>query len=285
MDKVGLRTLIDVGVELVAARIEALRPDKLDGANTDDDIVTTLDRFTQLGSLLLQHEVLDVWEMLMTGFERILSAGLPEHDDLHGVTKGEAAYQLVVGQRLFALGGLVRLQRRHAFLRSICLIHPNKEYPNYFWSRYLVTMVSRGELEGFHKSAIPQSAEYVRERPELFALYKRDIDTVVNAICQFDFLQCVVGTAISKDIDLCYPNFGTYFNGRTTPAISDLLRDAQLRQIAGVTADTLLAEILRALDEYAAHAFFGINGWHRGYWQDTAILELLKTNPAGRRAT
>jgi hypothetical protein len=282
MDRIGLRTLIDVGVDLISSKLAALRSTSLEGASRDDDILSTLDRFAQLGTLLLQHNVLEIWQDLMSGFEAILTAGLPANDGLDQVSKGEAAYQLLVGQRLFALGGLVRLQRKDAFLRSLCFIHPNKVYPDYYWSRYLVTMVSRGELEGFRKSAIPQSADFVRERPEIFALYRRDMDTVVNTMCQFDLLQCVAITAMSKNVHLCYPNFGTYFNGRTMPAIKDLVEEPKLREMLAVSSDAMLAEILHALDEYAVHAFINVNGWRSGHWPDATVANLLKAHPKTR---
>jgi len=275
MDRTGLRAIVDVGVALVSERLAPLQEKRLEGASTDDDILTTLDRFTQLGTILIQQNIADIWQDLLNGFEEILRLGKPAQEGLNQVAVPEAAFLLAVAQRLFSLGGLVIRKRRIALFRPLVFLHPNPEYRHYYWSRYVVTMVSRGDLPNFRKSLIPPSSDYVRERAELLVLYDRSIDHVVNAMCQFDFLQCVAAVADYRSSESCYPNFGGYWNDRTLPIVRELIASKELRTATGTEDDNLLAEILRALDEQAGQAFFNFSGWSRNSWRYPDIVDFL----------
>jgi hypothetical protein len=140
-----------------------------------------------------------------------------------------------------------------------------------------VTLASRGELkEAFKgKSLIGPVAEHLRGAPELGELFEQNQDVVVNALCQFDFLNCVIVVAETKDVDSCYPNFGGYYEHRTLPIVHDLIRGGASRAALPGVSDELLAEVLDAIDKETRHAFFGISGWH-GY--DREVAEYITTH-------
>jgi hypothetical protein len=69
-----------------------------------------------------------------------------------------------------------------------------------FWLRDTVTTLAR--LQRFEKkSLIGPISEYVAERPVFYRRFRSNKDTVVNCLCQFDFLQCVISVAE----DVCSP--------------------------------------------------------------------------------
>jgi hypothetical protein len=211
-------------------------------------------------------------------YEEILVLGRPAHEGLGEVRTSEANFLLEVAQRLMLLGAYTRTRKRYGYAKELARLHPAKDSAGYFWSRYVVTMISRGR-DDWHKSLIGPSAEFVRERPQFFGLFKANMDAVVDAMCQFDFLQCVVSWLESRESRRMYPNFGAYWNHRTSPMAREIISNAQLRAVLGNPTDADLREVFKTLDDYASRAFFEFNGWMRGQWDDPTVVEFLRGEP------
>jgi hypothetical protein len=278
MDEVGLRELIGSGVK--AAKEGWLKARKTGApypALDDSELSTILDRFVQIGVVALEHSASWLWSEMIDGLLDIYRIGLPADHDTWKPPASETRFLVDVTQRVMTLGATVIRLKKYEYLRTLALQAPVERWKDNHWIRYTVTLASRGELkEAFRgKSLIGPVAEYIRSSPELGEMFEQNQDVVVNALCQSDFLNCVIVVAETKDVDSCYPNFGGYYEHRTLPIVHDLIRGGAPRNALPNVPDDLLAEVLDAIDKETRHAFFDISGWH-GY--DQQVTEFIKAH-------
>jgi hypothetical protein len=282
MDRVGVRELLRLAVDVCARRyrtaIDTLPT--TDVVPRDAEVELVLDRLAQTGITLLRHKVADIWEDLLSALLEIFNLGVPENHASGSLTvpPRNADFLLAVMERVFLLGGYANQLKRYDFARHIVTQVPVQQLRHYYWIRFAVTMSARGELESFKgkKSLIPLASEYVRTRPEFFQLFKTNMDVVVDNMCQFDFFNCVLSVHLADDVRRCYPNFGLYWNHRTTPIVIELVTGGEAREALADVDDRRLAQILTELDEVTAQSFFDYSGWDRGNWGDRRIAAFLE---------
>jgi hypothetical protein len=125
------------------------------------------------------------------------------------------------------------------------------------------------------RSLIPPATDYVAEHGVFFHRFRQEKDVVVNSLCQFDFLQCLIVFHSTGDDTRSFPNFGVYFKERTEPIIRQLIDGGPARSVLPGVDDARLAQMIRVLDQNAAHAFFGTAGWELG-WSDPRIDDFLR---------
>lgn len=285
MDVVGLRELFRSGVTVAQARYRAtVALDPADGNQSrDTETELVLDRLAVAGITLAQNKVTDVWGDLLQALLDIFRLALVDEQTIRRVyaPPRQADFLMAVIERVLLLGGYLNQTKQFDLARQLVMQTPDPKYPHYYWVRYAVTMVARGELKAFKgkKSLIPPAAEYVRTRPQFFRLFDDSMDSTVNNMCQFDFFNCALAIHLSNRTEECYPNFGLYWNHRTTPIVVDLVSGGPARTALGDVDNARLAEILRELDALAAHAFFGFSGWDRNSWEDGQVTAFLKAHP------
>lgn len=284
MDSIGFRELLETAFVLCERRFRALSersPDLVSPRDAEVELV--LDRLAQTGILLLRNGLADAWRELMDTLRRIFQLAVPEEETYLNVyfPPRNADFLLAVIERVFFLGAYARRLEKFDFARVAIVQLPDPALPHHYWIRYAVTMVARGEVASYRgkKSLIPVASEYLRTRPDFFELFRQNMDNVVNDMCQFDFFGCVIATHLADDVYECYPNFGLYWNHRTIPIVVDLVTNGLARQAVPEIDDDRLAEILRALDDVTAQAFFDFSGWSRNQWEDKRIIDFLKHHP------
>lgn len=282
MDRIGFRELLRAGVATCERRFHGVveaRPDN-DVGPRDAEIELVLDRLAQIGITVVRHDLAEAWDELLGALLTIFRIAIPAKHNYYSVAfpPRNADFLLAVIERVLLLGSYANRQRRYALAKRLVIQLPEEGLPHYYWLRYAVTMAARGELTSFHgkKSLIPIASEYVRTRPEFFQLFSENMDEAVNDMCQFDFFNCVLAVHLAGDTDECYPNFGLYWNHRTTPIVGDLVTGGPAREALPEIDDAHLAELLVALDKLAAKVFFGFSGWHRGFWGDERIVSFLR---------
>jgi hypothetical protein len=285
MDKVGLRELLRVAEETCQRRAKDLsaRTDAAAAGRADAEVELVLDRLTQLGLLLLHHRVTDIWEELCSTLVAIFRLGLPADVELRHVhaTAETSAWLMAVIKRVLALGAVAVQRGEFHLAAKLVLQKPVETLRHYYWLRYTVTTAARAEFPEYRakQSLIPPAAEYVRGQPALFQGFDENIDRVVNAMCQFDFWACALVVHLANDTDVCYPNFGVYWNHRTTPIVRRLIEDPAVRAPFGDgMTDDRLAMILRALDDLTGKVYFSFSGWDSGQWDDQVIVDFLKAH-------
>lgn len=247
---------------------------------TTPEAATILDRITQIGVQSLRDNrlslVQDVTNVLANLYEFV---GHGEPDVSHGQTQFllEANRWYEIIQRVYVLGATAVSSQHFSVIRQ--LVAPDILNEWRFWIRHAVTAVARQERFA-RKSFIGPFAEFTSNRDGFFRLFKNDRDLLVDRLCQFDFLQCVVAIAISKSDVYCYPNFGAFYNERTQPIVAELIAKGPARRTIPEVDDQLLAEIIHTLDKMAAHAFFDFAGWSQNGWTDDKIRIFLRQHGA-----
>jgi hypothetical protein len=101
------------------------------------------------------------------------------------------------------------------------------------------------------------------------------MDVVVNCMCQFDFLACLMVVGATDNLSDCYPNFGGYYSYRTVPIVHDLIQGGPSRTAVSAMTDQELAELLNELDTLAGNVFSTISGWGHGYGGDEKVSTFL----------
>ena len=237
---------------------------------------TGLDRITQLGMALIEHEQDTALEGVVETFLRLyrhregqLSPGDKSPSSLLKASRWKA-----VILRVFSLGGYAVSRSRFSVLRNLVLQVPEPRYVTQYWARATVTALARGEL--FQpRSLVPPACDYIAEHVVLFHRFRDNKDETVNALCQFDFLQGLIVTHETNDVSRNFPSFGSYFKERTEPIIRSLIEGGTARSVLPDMNDSRLAELIAVLDQNAAHVFFDTSGWESG-WSDPRIGGFLK---------
>jgi hypothetical protein len=184
--------------------------------------------------------------------------------------------------RVYAIGGL--LIYRKFWLNAESLIEQEIEWDDYYrtsyWSRYFLVMASRArQLQ--EKGWIPEAVNYVEKQEWLSSLFMKDKDIVINAICQFDFIQCIY-TACSNhekiDATRPFPSFGLYYKQRTEPIISQLITPGELRNSVSFLDNVQLAKLIQDLSDRADKAFLRFSGWGEWEWSDQKIINFINTH-------
>lgn len=283
MNRAEVRELLLVAEEEVAAHWQSEQPPENPAADlgTASIASTVLDRVTQLGLALLHENQLDMVREVSGSIMRLFDVaggqvpGLGRSSDY--IVEANRWYQLAT--RLYVLGG-ASVALEHYSLVPDFVVQQTRKGPR-FWIRDTVTALAR-QARFQRKSLISPIAEFISSRPALFRVYHNTASTAVDLLCQFDFLQCVVAASITRSTSECYPNFGGFYNERTEPIVSDLVRGGKSREAIPDVSNELLAEIIGALDEETGHAFFSISGWSRNGWEDPEIRKFLdKYRPKG----
>lgn len=280
MDKIGLQELIRVGVGSARNRLRQHQSDtsSVDLLEDDPQVVLILDRLTQLGIVLLEHDVHEIWDTLVNGLVEVYRAPLPTVRGYDSVSPHTARILVRIIQRVFTLGAYAVKRQRFELLSTLVLQKPAEDDDYYYWSTHAGTMAARADIEGAFKgrSLIGPASEMLRTKPEFFVLFDDNMDSVVNSMCQFDLFQCLVISHNTRDLHRCYPNFGGYWNQRTLPLVRDLCIGGKARQALNDISNSELANLLVQLDRYAGSEFFRVNGWRPRTWLDPEIIAFIE---------
>jgi hypothetical protein len=242
---------------------------------------SALDRVAQVGALVIERASTE-------GLKRVVDTLLRLYGDAdrEGAAAGERSVPDDVGARrrreiavrVYALGALAVYEKNFECVRPLVLQKPDERRVRY-WLRDTVTSLARSN-QFERNSLIPLVTEYVSDHPVLFRRFRANKDDVVNALCQFDFLQCLVAFAETNSLHEFYPNFGAYHNERTEPVIARLIKDGSVRNaiVPGVD-NARLAAVIRSIDRLTGQEFFSFGGWDSGWWTSDVIRQFFDRNP------
>jgi hypothetical protein len=148
-----------------------------------------------------------------------------------------------------------------------------------FWARHALTM--RAKDRGLTRQGLCAVTEdFIRRRGWFYRAFRENEDSVISALCQFDFLQCIHAINESGDEGAGYPSFGIYYNSRTEPILSRVIEDSQAREVLlPQMPDDRFAMIVKVLDQNAGREFMAFNGWDTNYWQDPRVRAFLDRYP------
>jgi hypothetical protein len=240
---------------------------------------TILDRLTQLGFLFIEDRQFDSLREVLKTFTSLYAQVGPEGAPSRYVTPLgldiEASRWFDLITRIYALGALCIALSEFDPVPDLVLQQPKAARIGRFWIRDTVTALAR--LNRFEKkSLIPPIVEYIAERPVLFKRFGDKKERVLEMLCQFDFLQCVISVVKTDDLHACYPNFATYFTDRTEPIVVQLVTGGPARKTIGDVTDEKLYEIINELDKLASSQAFDFAGWDLHDFRDRRVLSFLE---------
>jgi hypothetical protein len=240
---------------------------------------TMLDRIAQTGVVSAENHAYQELELVVDTFVRLFRAAGEARSPTVMVTPIASEQQALrwydIATRAYVTGALSVSVKAYGGIRCLVLQQPNEMRRGRLWFRDTVTALARLKLFK-KKSLIGPMSEYVSERPVFFRRFRSNKDEVVNQLCRFDFLQCVVSVAETEDLHACYPNFGGFYKERTEPIVVDLVTHGKSREVIPNVTDETLAEVILELDRLTAEQFFSYAGWDAGHWSDPRIPDFLR---------
>ena len=256
-----------------------------DDPSFDTSAHTVLDRVTQVGASLIENRQYGDLELVVDTFVHLYRAAGEQRAPTVAMTpladERQALRWYDIATRVYVLGAMSVLVKGFTVVPLLVLQQPNEMRKGRFWLRDTVTALAR--LRRFDKrSLIGPISEYVSERPVFYRRFRNNKDTVVNTLCQFDFLQCVISVAETESIMACYPNFGGFYKDRTEPIVVDLVTGGKAREALPNVDDKTLGRIILDLDRLAAREFFSFAGWDAGDWSDKRVTNFLVRQTAAK---
>jgi hypothetical protein len=240
----------------------------------EGELATLLNRLTCLAALLVELERWQLYELVVNTFVAVYNLGF----DGRGIVRNDLAIPpakvwLDIDIWVMALGALLVRKGSWEEVRRLVLRrgsgeefqNPRYSYNN--WLRHALTMAARAGLlsrEGVDSSVISLALELLNEEDCLRPDLPPDEERLLDSLCQFDLLACVVAMddAESTDGRYFYPNFSRFYSQRSTPVAQRLLEDPNMRASLFRGNDENLAIVLNELDRRALSEGMSLRGWH-----------------------
>ncbi len=247
----------------------------------DNLLIPTLNALTTAAWLLIRHGNLSLFVECVNAFEAIygstatVAMGKSNDPEVH--FSPSLVWELVI-ERIYLIGGLAVLYKSYGYIPTLARRHPlsDRDFTRAFWARRTLTILGREHrLAG--GSLCRQALTSGPAIPYIWQQFDSE-DKAIGGICQYDFLQNVLALCETRDPSEAYPSFGRFFNHRTEPIVSDLVRGGESRSAMPGVSDVDLAWAIDTLDEYAAREFFRNAAWDRSDWSDERIREFLRAN-------
>jgi hypothetical protein len=115
---------------------------------------------------------------------------------------------------------------------------------------------------------------------EHFGLGDESKERATDAVCQFDFLQCMISAKASSELERSYPSFGAYFKTRVEPLVTDLLTNGPSRTVLEPIENEEVAKLVASLDAYA-NKQFPMGGWDGREWTSETMQLIRQYAPQG----
>jgi len=122
---------------------------------------------------------------------------------------------------------------------------------------------------------IDKGRNAVRTVATLHPDHQLDDEAILDSLCQFDALGClvVIGERGTSDSGNFYPSFAGYYSRRTEPAIARLVSDPAMWRELFNGDDRLLADALVVILDQAGKESFRLGAW--GGVDDQSIVRFI----------
>jgi hypothetical protein len=178
---------------------------------------------------------------------------------------------------VYTLGALAVAQDKPQFARLLIEERATPFDPGFArfsWFRYVLTMLSRTQRLKT-RSLCSQAIDFAKEG-KLVPSFDSE-EALIDAVCQFDFLQCFCAFMRRDSRMSCWPSFAAYFKGRIEPLTEKIIQNCDKDLWAPVLPASKCAQILKSLNEYA-NKEFGFDGPWDVQWNSPKIREFLAQN-------
>lgn len=188
----------------------------------------------------------------------------------------EKRFQVII--RLYVIGAMAVRKRAWSFINNLVL-RPQPSEVDYYtyssWIRHGQVEASRAEIvpEKYRGSLmIPPARKLAMERasmcPDLPKLDEQSThqicrrDPLLDSLCQFDILYCIIATAEGEHQGEGYPASSAYERDRIDPIISKLVSDQEMRtSLLPKSSDSKIASALKQVFELATRQSIPFAYW------------------------
>ncbi|PUB26897.1 putative DNA-binding protein [Promicromonospora sp. AC04] len=258
-----------------------------------EDVSSVVDRLLVIGAFGIREESDDLVDAVIDGLTYLYRMPINERAG----ERGGAMVWRTIGAGVAALGGVAvredawSVVRRLALPAKFCPVPEEHGEPEYMsWMRHAVTMAARAEVLGYTSngnvlpgglvrfarqtaSRVAALSADVRNAPEVLSseFEPSDQDRILDSICRFDYLWCVLAYMAdsSSDIHQTMPGFAAFYQQRTVPIVIELVNDLEMRNLLSPGAsESEWAGAIRDLDDVASRQAMQIN-W--GHWKAAAF--------------
>jgi len=216
---------------------------------------------------------------------------------LSGQDAERAAHELDVILRVFAVGAAVVRTRRWSMLRTL-VDHPVPVAAHYTygtWLRHALVQASRASLLLDEKGAERggQVLSLVRRLIAGVPLLRPDRgpaaavtawedlavdDWILNSLCQFDVLWCVLARALGRGSDSAqfYPSCAAFHQYRAQPALETIASDTEARRDTfGSLSDAEIAHAVATVLDLAVRQSHHYGGWWVGVDESPKVARFV----------
>jgi len=291
-----IRSDDEIPLRLLLTRVGGDVGALVERSDAGEELGTLLDRLACLAATLLLIERQDLFDRVVQTLVAIYDLGF-DQEGLPRRNTGISApgLWLMVVERVFALGSMAVRQEEWGAVRSLGLrVGHGRDFTDDYnynsWIRHAITMASRSNLfrrdeEGraIEVSLLSLALQHMRREACLRPGFGPDDERLLNNLCQFDALACLLGMGEgSLSSRFFYPNFARFYTHRSQPALARVVEDPAVRQIIFPLGNDDLAEALRGLDATSTQIGFQFNGWHG--FTDRRNLQFLEAHPRRNQA-
>jgi len=286
-DDAGIKQIGFIAEEEVIAKWESTKGKTIPEVKKilNSHVRGPLDKLLMASSLLIQYDNIGPFNSLVSNFNGIYQfggkGGIRDSEKEH-LSSSVIWKEVII--RVYTLGALAVFFEKFEAIPILTAKPWPKEYPSEaislrFWARHAVTMLGR-ERRLQPLSLCVAANEKVGELKWLFKKFRNDEDLFLNAVCQFDFLQCICGLFKSgfSNYDDVFPSFGIFPNQRTEPIVLDLVLKGKSRSAIPELTDQELANVIISLDKHATERFSNFDRWDRNNWRNNEVNKFLKKN-------
>lgn len=216
---------------------------------------------------------------------------------LQGRDADHAAHELEVILRVFAVGATVVRTRRWSMLRSVVdrPVPVATHYTYGTWLRHALVQASRaglllddagrergGQVLSLARRLVAGSRLLRPDRgPAARVTVWEDLaddDWILNSLCQFDVLWCVLARALHRGNDSLgfYPSCAAFHQYRAQPALDEIVSDADARRDAfGSVPDAQIADAIANVLEVAVGESHNSGGWWGGVNDSPSVAQFV----------
>jgi hypothetical protein len=240
----------------------------------DNYLLPILDSLTSMGVVFIEYQQWELISAIQKAFYLLCRRAEKSQNTLP-LRKTWLWQEVMI--RVYALGALL-VDRAH-WEQAKALIEQEVEWDDFYrksyWSRYFLIMVSRAnhlKENGWVLATI----RYIESNSWLSSLFMSDKDEITNAAIGFDFLQCVYMLVYPSDDNHAwpFPSFAMFPQTRIEPILLKLITKGRLRDTLHDVTDERLAEVIRAILEYATQVPGHDFGWG-SYWYNKQIQRFM----------
>lgn len=247
----------------------------------DSRLRPTLDAMCVAAILGIEHSLPSIAEVARHEFIRLYERAQREQFGRAAKTELDAAWVwLEVMKRVYLVGATLMDHRQYEEARQLAdySVTFDEYWARFLWARH-PGVYARASNRTKGRGLVSETLDEVGRESGYMDLFAGDQESAADALCRYDFLQCLWGVLRRPDDCNVYPNFAFYYRHRVEPFVRDLIADSKVRHAVAIDAgDHELAEAIDALDRLGGSEAVPSDNWSAAGWRNQVIVSFLNRN-------